>query len=134
MTRSIEELQAPGFCHNHLTYIIQQHALECKHKREANQNRNRTLYRMQFTFSIDQPTAPATSMPMKDQQFTQHEELTVSLPMNEVQCFWMYLLLTQLDTGTHRITRAHRIGQTQAVKVSWLICQGSIKDQMLDHI
>ncbi|EKM49590.1 uncharacterized protein PHACADRAFT_201301 [Phanerochaete carnosa HHB-10118-sp] len=148
MTRSIEELQAPEFCHNRLTYIIQQCALKHKRKREANQNCNGTLYCMQFTFSIDQPTAPATSMPcqkpdlklsarvqgQQDQQFTQHEELTVFLPMAEAQRFWMYWLLTQLDTGAHRIACAHCIGQTQVMKVYWLICQGSIKNQMLEQI
>ncbi|EKM52431.1 uncharacterized protein PHACADRAFT_260812 [Phanerochaete carnosa HHB-10118-sp] len=61
--RSIEELQAPGFRRNHSTDIIQQRALEREREREANQNRNGTLHRMQFTFSVDQPTAPATSMP-----------------------------------------------------------------------
>ncbi|KAI0685348.1 P-loop containing nucleoside triphosphate hydrolase protein [Cytidiella melzeri] len=32
------------------------------------------------------------------------------------------------------IARAHRIGQTQVVKVYRLICQGSVEDQMLDRI
>ncbi|EKM52129.1 uncharacterized protein PHACADRAFT_262623, partial [Phanerochaete carnosa HHB-10118-sp] len=32
------------------------------------------------------------------------------------------------------IARAHRIGQTQTVKVYRLICQGSVEDQMLDRI
>lgn len=61
--RSIEELQAPGFRRNHSTEILQQRALEREREREANQNRNGTLHRMQFTFSVDQPTAPATSTP-----------------------------------------------------------------------
>ncbi|GJE89056.1 GATA Zn-finger domain-containing protein [Phanerochaete sordida] len=61
--RSIEELQAPGFRRNHSTDVIQQRALEREREREANQNRNGTLHRMQFTFSVDQPAAPATSTP-----------------------------------------------------------------------
>ncbi|KAI0698280.1 hypothetical protein BC835DRAFT_1335490 [Cytidiella melzeri] len=59
--RSIEELQAPGFRHNHSTDIIQQRALEKEREREA--HRDGRLNRMQFTFSIDQPSIPATSVP-----------------------------------------------------------------------
>ena len=62
-SRSIEELEAPGFRRNHSTDIIQQRALEREREREANQNRNGTLHRMQFTFSVDQPATPATSIP-----------------------------------------------------------------------
>ncbi|KAI0341175.1 hypothetical protein BDW22DRAFT_334582 [Trametopsis cervina] len=59
--RSIEELQAPGFRRNHSTDVIQQRAIEKEREREAHQNGR--LNRMQFTFSVDQPAQPATSVP-----------------------------------------------------------------------
>ncbi|KAI0087548.1 hypothetical protein BDY19DRAFT_236478 [Irpex rosettiformis] len=59
--RSIEELQAPGFRRNHSTDIIQQRAIEKEREREA--HRDGLLNRMQFTFSVDQPSAAATSAP-----------------------------------------------------------------------
>ncbi|KAI0772361.1 hypothetical protein BD413DRAFT_612527 [Trametes elegans] len=63
--RSIEELQAPGFKRNHSTDLLKQRALEKEREREANQN-GRTIHRMQFTFSIDQPsTISVSSIPAK---------------------------------------------------------------------
>ncbi|KAI0369497.1 hypothetical protein BV20DRAFT_946080 [Pilatotrama ljubarskyi] len=63
--RSIEELQAPGFRRNHSTDLLQQRALEKEREREASQN-SRTIHRMQFTFSIDQPsTISVSSVPAK---------------------------------------------------------------------
>ncbi|KAI0659529.1 hypothetical protein C8Q70DRAFT_933454 [Cubamyces menziesii] len=63
--RSIEELQAPDFKRNHSTDLLQQRALEKEREREASQN-GRTIHRMQFTFSIDQPsTISATMAPVK---------------------------------------------------------------------
>jgi hypothetical protein len=60
--RSIEELEAPGFKHNHSTDIIRQRAAEKERSREANVNaRPGTIKRMQFTFSVDQPTSPASA-------------------------------------------------------------------------
>ncbi|KAL4242458.1 GATA-type domain-containing protein [Abortiporus biennis] len=58
--RSIEELQAPGFRRNHSTDMIQQRAAEKEREREANHD-GRTLHRMQFTFSVDQPAPPTAS-------------------------------------------------------------------------
>ncbi|KAI0077011.1 hypothetical protein K474DRAFT_1571619, partial [Panus rudis PR-1116 ss-1] len=57
--RSIEELEAPGFRRNHSTDMIQQRAVEKEREREASHN-GRTIHRMQFTFSVDQPSAPPT--------------------------------------------------------------------------
>ncbi|KAI0830337.1 hypothetical protein BC628DRAFT_1416622 [Trametes gibbosa] len=62
--RSIEELQAPGFKRNHSTDLLQQRALEKEREREANQN-SRTIHRMQFTFSVDQPAMSMPSIPAK---------------------------------------------------------------------
>ncbi|OSD00693.1 hypothetical protein PYCCODRAFT_1370741 [Trametes coccinea BRFM310] len=63
--RSIEELQAPDFRRNHSTDLLQQRALEKEREREASQN-GRTIHRMQFTFSIDQPlTVSASTIPAK---------------------------------------------------------------------
>ncbi|KAH9929417.1 uncharacterized protein B0H18DRAFT_1084190 [Fomitopsis serialis] len=60
--RSIEELQAPGFRRNHSTELLQQRAAEREREREANQNgRPGTIHRMQFTFSVDQPSPPTAS-------------------------------------------------------------------------
>ncbi|OJT11305.1 GATA-binding factor 1-B [Trametes pubescens] len=61
--RSIEELQAPGFRRNHSTDLLQQRALEKEREREANQN-SHTIHRMQFTFSVDQPSG-ISSIPAK---------------------------------------------------------------------
>ncbi|KII90088.1 hypothetical protein PLICRDRAFT_174876 [Plicaturopsis crispa FD-325 SS-3] len=58
--RSIEELEAPDFKRNHSTDMIRQRAVEKERNREASQNaKPGTIKRMQFTFSIDQPS-PAT--------------------------------------------------------------------------
>ncbi|KAI0633089.1 hypothetical protein C8Q77DRAFT_1158510 [Trametes polyzona] len=63
--RSIEELQAPGFKRNHSTDLLQQRALEKEREREASQN-SHTIHRMQFTFSVDQPSAiTVSSVPAK---------------------------------------------------------------------
>ena len=63
--RSIEELEAPDFKHNHSTDMIRKRAVEKERKREASHNAlPGTIKRMQFTFSIDQPT-PAVSQPVK---------------------------------------------------------------------
>ncbi|CDO77497.1 hypothetical protein BN946_scf184902.g31 [Trametes cinnabarina] len=63
--RSIEELQAPDFRRNHSTDLLQQRALEKEREREASQN-SRTIHRMQFTFSIDQPLmVSASTIPAK---------------------------------------------------------------------
>ncbi|EIM82032.1 uncharacterized protein STEHIDRAFT_161384 [Stereum hirsutum FP-91666 SS1] len=61
--RSIEELEAPGFKRNHSTDIICQHAAEKEHTWEVDQyTRPGNIKRMQFTFSLDQPT-PVSSPP-----------------------------------------------------------------------
>ncbi|KAA1475739.1 hypothetical protein DENSPDRAFT_784052 [Dentipellis sp. KUC8613] len=68
--RSIEELEAPGFKRNHSTDIIRQRAAEKERTREANQNtRPGTIKRMQFTFSVDQPTSPASALPVSKPDF-----------------------------------------------------------------
>ncbi|KAG6330886.1 hypothetical protein ID866_8204 [Astraeus odoratus] len=55
--RSIEELEAPDFKRNASTDLICQRAVERERSREASQNaKPGTIKRMQFTFSIDQPT------------------------------------------------------------------------------
>ncbi|TBU60051.1 hypothetical protein BD310DRAFT_815977 [Dichomitus squalens] len=60
--RSIEELQAPDFRRNHSTELLQQRALEKEREREASQNGlPGTIHRMQFTFSVDQPSSVAAS-------------------------------------------------------------------------
>jgi hypothetical protein len=64
--RSIEELEAPGFKRNHSTDIIRQRAAEKERSREANLNgRPGTIKRMQFTFSVDQPTPAASAGPVQ---------------------------------------------------------------------
>ncbi|KAI9507942.1 hypothetical protein F5148DRAFT_980619 [Russula earlei] len=64
--RSIEELEAPGFRRNHSTDIIRQRAAEKERSREANVNgRPGTIKRMQFTFSVDQPTNTASATPVQ---------------------------------------------------------------------
>ncbi|KAI0063008.1 hypothetical protein BV25DRAFT_1803048 [Artomyces pyxidatus] len=64
--RSIEELEAPGFKRNHSTDIIRQRAAEKERTREANQNgRPGTIKRMQFTFSVDQPTPASAAGPVQ---------------------------------------------------------------------
>ncbi|KAF8651076.1 hypothetical protein AX16_004938 [Volvariella volvacea WC 439] len=63
--RSIEELEAPDFKRNHSTEMIRQRAAEKERSREASQNaKPGTIKRMQFTFSVDQPT-PAGNYPVK---------------------------------------------------------------------
>ena len=63
--RSIEELSAPDFKRNHSTEMIKQRAAEKERNREANQNAGGTIKRMQFTFSVDQPTHLVPSAPAK---------------------------------------------------------------------
>jgi hypothetical protein len=56
-------LEAPGFKRNHSTDIIRQRAAEKERSREANLNgRPGTIKRMQFTFSVDQPTSTASAV------------------------------------------------------------------------
>ncbi|KAF9491114.1 hypothetical protein BDN71DRAFT_1510662 [Pleurotus eryngii] len=62
--RSIEELEAPDFRRNHSTDMIRQRAEEKERNREASQHIPGTIKRMQFTFSVDQPT-PAVSQTVK---------------------------------------------------------------------
>lgn len=58
--RSIEELEAPDFKRNASTDLICQRAAERERSREANQNAiPGTIKRMQFTFSVDQPSPAA---------------------------------------------------------------------------
>ena len=65
-SRSIEELEAPGFKRNHSTDIIKQRAAEKERSREANLNgRPGTIKRMQFTFSVDQPTPCTSAVPVQ---------------------------------------------------------------------
>lgn len=52
-------MQAPGFRRNHSTAMIQQRAAEKEREREAYQNG--TIHRMQFTFSVDQPSPPTAN-------------------------------------------------------------------------
>jgi GATA-binding protein, other eukaryote len=55
-------LEAPGFKRNHSTDIIRQRAAEKERSREANlTGRPGTIKRMQFTFSVDQPTSSTAS-------------------------------------------------------------------------
>ncbi|GLB44410.1 putative zinc finger binding to DNA consensus sequence [AT]GATA[AG] [Lyophyllum shimeji] len=63
--RSIEELEAPDFKANHSADIIRQRAEEKERSRVASQNATPgTIKRMQFTFSVDQPS-PAVNQPVK---------------------------------------------------------------------
>ncbi|KAF5376737.1 hypothetical protein D9615_007839 [Tricholomella constricta] len=63
--RSIEELEAPDFKANHSTAKIRQRAEEKERNREASQNAvPGTIKRMQFTFSVDQPS-PAVNQSVK---------------------------------------------------------------------
>ncbi|KAI6098888.1 hypothetical protein EDD16DRAFT_1498104 [Pisolithus croceorrhizus] len=58
--RSIEELEAPDFKRNASTDLIRQRAVERERSREASQNaKPGTIKRMQFTFSVDQPSPAA---------------------------------------------------------------------------
>lgn len=59
-------MEAPGFKRNHSTDIIRQRAAEKERSREANINgRPGTIKRMQFTFSVDQPTPAASAGPVQ---------------------------------------------------------------------
>ena len=59
-------MEAPGFRRNHSTDIIRQRAAEKERSREANLNgRPGTIKRMQFTFSVDQPTPAASAGPVQ---------------------------------------------------------------------
>ncbi|KIL58289.1 hypothetical protein M378DRAFT_335299 [Amanita muscaria Koide BX008] len=63
--RSIEELEAPDYRHNHSAEYIRQKAAEKERSREASQNpKTGIIKRMQFTFSVDQPS-PATNQPVQ---------------------------------------------------------------------
>ncbi len=63
--RSIEELDAPDYRRNPSTEMIRQRAVEKERSQEASQNaRPGTVKRMQFTFSVDQPS-PAGNYPIK---------------------------------------------------------------------
>ncbi|KAG7087835.1 hypothetical protein E1B28_013773 [Marasmius oreades] len=63
--RSIEELEAPDFKRSLSTEILRQRAEERERNREASQNaKPGTIKRMQFTFSVDQPT-PASNAPVQ---------------------------------------------------------------------
>ena len=56
-------MEAPGFKRNYSTDIIRQRAAEKERSREANLNgRPGTIKRMQFTFSVDQPTSTASAV------------------------------------------------------------------------
>ncbi|KDQ56002.1 hypothetical protein JAAARDRAFT_36799 [Jaapia argillacea MUCL 33604] len=59
--RSIEELEAPGFKRNQSTDLIQQRAVEKERQREACQNASGGIQRMQFTFSVDNPSGFSTT-------------------------------------------------------------------------
>ncbi|KAI3607043.1 siderophore biosynthesis regulatory protein [Moniliophthora roreri] len=63
--RSIEELEAPDFKRNSSSEMIRQRAEERERSREASQNaKPGTIKRMQFTFSVDQPT-PVSNAPVQ---------------------------------------------------------------------
>ncbi|KAF9257404.1 hypothetical protein L218DRAFT_935829 [Marasmius fiardii PR-910] len=63
--RSIEELEAPDFRRNPSSEMIRQRAEERERNREASHNaKPGTIKRMQFTFSVDQPT-PASNAPVQ---------------------------------------------------------------------
>ncbi|KDR83107.1 hypothetical protein GALMADRAFT_88953 [Galerina marginata CBS 339.88] len=64
--RSVEELEAPDFKRNHSIDMIRQRAVEKERNREASQNAQPgTIKRMQFTFSVDQPSQPASATLVK---------------------------------------------------------------------
>lgn len=66
LCRSIAELEAPGFKRNHSTDMIRQRAAEKERNREASLHSGPgTIQRMQFTFSVDQPTPAAMSGPVQ---------------------------------------------------------------------
>ncbi|KAF8637749.1 hypothetical protein AX17_002607 [Amanita inopinata Kibby_2008] len=74
--RSIEELGAPDFKHNHSADLIRQRAAEKERNREASQNaKPGTIKRMQFTFSVDQPSPP-TNQPVKKPDLKPSAEFT----------------------------------------------------------
>ncbi|KAL0065597.1 hypothetical protein AAF712_007375 [Marasmius tenuissimus] len=63
--RSIEELEAPDFRRNPSSEMIRQRAEERERNREANlYTKPGIIKRMQFTFSVDQPT-PASNAPVQ---------------------------------------------------------------------
>ncbi|KAL0573442.1 hypothetical protein V5O48_008515 [Marasmius crinis-equi] len=63
--RSIEELEAPDFRRNPSSEMIRQRAEERERTREANRDtKPGIIQRMQFTFSVDQPT-PASNAPVQ---------------------------------------------------------------------
>ncbi|PFH49302.1 hypothetical protein AMATHDRAFT_76249 [Amanita thiersii Skay4041] len=74
--KSIEELEAPDYKSNHSADFIRQRAAEKERNREASQNaKPGTIKRMQFTFSVDQPS-PATSQPVKKPDLKPSAEFT----------------------------------------------------------
>ena len=65
-SRSIEELGAPDFKRNASTDLICQRAAERERSRVASQNaKPGTIKRMQFTFSVDQPTPAGPNLVSK---------------------------------------------------------------------
>ncbi|KAL1741293.1 hypothetical protein HDZ31DRAFT_45763 [Schizophyllum fasciatum] len=67
--RSIEELEAPDFRRNPSSDLIRQKAVEKERSREASQNAEPgTIKRMQFTFSVEQPS-PASTAPVPKPDF-----------------------------------------------------------------
>ncbi|KIY53563.1 hypothetical protein FISHEDRAFT_63320 [Fistulina hepatica ATCC 64428] len=74
--RSIEELSAPDFKANHNTEIIRQRAVERERNREASQAAAPgTIQRMQFTFSVEQPS-PAQAIPAPKPDFKPDPQLS----------------------------------------------------------
>lgn len=74
VARSIEELEAPDFKRNPSVEMIRQRAAEKERMREANQHLPGTINRMQFTFSVDQPTpAPMTTVVRKSESSALHK-------------------------------------------------------------
>ncbi|KAK7026437.1 hypothetical protein VNI00_015672 [Paramarasmius palmivorus] len=74
--RSIEELEAPDFKRNSSFDMIRQRAEERERSREASQNaKPGTIKRMQFTFSVDQPT-PVSNAPVQKPDLKPSPEFT----------------------------------------------------------
>ncbi|KAF9449688.1 hypothetical protein P691DRAFT_790635 [Macrolepiota fuliginosa MF-IS2] len=73
--RSIEELEAPDFKRTTSSDIIRQRAVEKERYREQNAKPG-TIKRMQFTFSVDQPSAPGANLPVKKPDLKPSPEFT----------------------------------------------------------
>lgn len=72
--RSIEELEAPDFRRNPSSDLIRQRAVEKERNREASQNTQPgAINRMQFTFSVEQPS-PASNAPVPKPDFKPSSE------------------------------------------------------------